>query len=154
MKTNQLKKIIKQLVKESLNEVLLENYVNSTVKKAINEHMLKLSSTQPKSHSKPLNENITPKPQPKKTPPIISEQRRKELLSKIVGNDDGSDHYSQPAKKMDQYSDIFEDTINSDHPLITGEDTGRDDPSGPVKQIPEEVLEQSGLMDKDWSRYF
>lgn len=122
MKTTELKKVIRSMVRECVHELLAEKYIE----RSINE----MASTKKKlRESVAYAEPVKPK---KKPAPTLT---REEMARKYNLDEDGP------------MVDIFQDTMST-NPVINGEDK---DPPGTVS---ERVMEKSGIMSKDWTKYF
>jgi len=136
MKKSTLKKFLKEMVRECLTEILAEEYIKTAVKKTINENMVLSpnNSVNNRSFSQVIKENVDlDVEQPKQK--MIKESVRENILNKMGIGDD------------DPYFDIIKDTLSrGEHPLITGEDNGKDNPFGVSNQVSESDMRKLGLI--------
>jgi len=134
---NALKEMVRTFTKEALTEILMEMKLESIIKEAIRDNMPVNQS----AHAVPSRREIKP-PQDFRKNNQVLEERRREIMRKI-GMESSAD-------SADVYSSIFEDTLKSEHPIVTGNDDGNtySDPG-----IPEELLERAGIIGKDWSMH-
>jgi len=146
------KVILKQVIRECLFEILTEEFIKTSVKKAINENVSALLESnsfmneineEPKLHD-PSNvkmslfkEEVENKPKPKPKPkPEHFDETISSIRSEMMDDD--------------PYGNIMKDTANSGHPLITGEDTGESVEDNPFDyggpQVSRDKMKQMGLI--------
>ena len=124
MKTTELKHLIRTMVRECVHEMLAEKYIERSIMEVV--------GTKKKSA---LQETVMPEAQPKPQKQKAPTVTREELIRRYNLDQDGP------------MADIFQDTLKT-NPLINGE--GKDPPG----TVSESVLEKSGIMAKDWTKYF
>jgi len=131
MNKKELKKVIKQLVKESLTEIFAEMHLETIVEKVVNKKNNCLKENKnfriPKSLSS-IEEEVKEEE--------VSKEEKRRLIMEKMGVDEDS-----------MWSDIYEDTVNSDNPVLTGEKD-----NGNPELVSESALKRAGLM-KDYSKF-
>jgi hypothetical protein len=163
MNQSELKQLIKSYVREAVNEVLAEKFMKSMIRECVKEALVQTVSTikeevqvhQPQSSIK----------QQLKISNAVDEQKRMEEYfdrrRKMMDETDSRRQVQKPVIKESltaiaggHFQDIFEDTLKSNHPLITGADNGQDVPVPEnLNEIPEEIMEAAGIFSKDYSRH-
>jgi hypothetical protein len=128
-----LKKIIKEYVRQCLKEILAEQFIENVVKDVISENFLQASRPSSFKDSV-LQENNTENVEQSKEE---MEERKKMILNKVI---DGGE--------VNPYASIFEDTLNSNNSILT---EGKND-SDRQEIVSEAALRESGLF-KNYDKF-
>lgn len=139
MEKRELKKVIKEMVRDAMTEIFAEIQLESIVKKVVNENKT-VSSPRPtrsgpslrEASQVPLNESVEPQQARPVQPP--APKFDKDALRAKIGIDE------------DTWKNIYSDTAESDNPVLTGEQGGN------PEFVAEEDLVEAGLM-KDYSKF-
>jgi len=137
-----LKKVVKEMVRDSITELFAEMHLESIVKKVVSEGSAATRRT-PKHRRPTLREAsqvpfdapLPDAPPAPSAPAQASNGLNKEGLRERMNIDE------------DVWRDIYADTAESDNPVLTGEEGG-----GSVETAPEGELRKAGLM-KDYSKF-
>ena len=157
MTDNELKKLIKEYVKQSLVEILAEKYMEKLMKEVVKKCVNTVQTVKPGRPKKiqeikqeiVVEEQIVqPKQEVKQVQPqkVVNEQNNKVLkeeMLKKMGIENGI------------WKDIFEETAKSDNQILS-EQRNKGVPveqDGGPEQVPENILEKAGFMNKDWSKF-
>jgi hypothetical protein len=119
--------MIRAMVRECVHEMLAERFIEQTI------HEVAGTKKQ-----KPMRESVVERSEPtptKRKKPLVEYDRT--TLAKKFGFDENSPMAS-----------VYEDTMKN-NPVING-----DIPIDPPGTVSESALEKSGIMSKDWTKYF
>jgi hypothetical protein len=135
MKSTELRKLIRSMVRECVNELLAEKYIEHSIHE--------ISGTKKKPT---LQETVMPETVPASAclPPAVTSK----LLPKqkpTITRDELIRRYN--LTQDEPMMEIFQDTATT-NPALNGEEI---DPPG---TITEGMMEKSGIMTKDWTKYF
>ncbi len=133
MKPEELKKMIKGYVRECLTEVLAEKFLQTIVQEAVVAGL---------KGAKVIHDAAAPEVRAS-----APQQRRSIPATRTpLTEDSGHKALKNLGVKDPLMESIFKDTLQSNNPLVTGEEA-----SG--VEVPESALEQIGVFNKDWDRY-
>jgi hypothetical protein len=130
VKKSDLKKVVKQLVRESLVEIFAEMRLETIVESAVKKHVSSAPAVAPQRRS--ITEVLGPDEVPAQPKPS-KEELRAQMMDKL-GIDDA------------EWRAIYADTADSDNPVLTGDDSGK------PELVSESALRQSGLF-RDYSKF-
>lgn len=124
MKSEDLQKLIKVYVRQALNEALAEKYLQNIVKEAVAESLkvaslIKENTADDSRHVRKVKQQKTQQPE--------SVVRNLGVRNPIM-------------------TEIFNDTLNSNNPILTGEENAG-------SEVSEAQLEKVGVYDRDWSKF-
>jgi hypothetical protein len=128
MKSAELKKLIKPLIRECLTEIFAEIQLEKIVEGVIAEQM----KARPRSSKSFSEEVLVEHKEPVRQEPTSEE--RKEMMMERLGISE------------QEWRTMYSDTAESDNPILSGDDSDK------PELVSENVLRQSGLY-KDYSKF-
>jgi hypothetical protein len=128
MKKSELKQVVKHLVRESLIEIFAEMKLETIVESAVKKHIK--TSSPVTTNKRSIAEALEVAPS---SAPVSKEDMRQKMME-TMGVDE------------DTWRNIYEDTAESDNPVLTGDDSDR------PELVSEAKLKSSGLM-RDYSKF-
>lgn len=124
MKSKDLKKMIKPLIRECLTEIFAEIQLEKIVKGVMSEQSIR------KPASRSFTEEVLAESVPSQ---VTAENRKRQVMDKLGISEE-------------EWRTMYSDTDESDHPILSG------DESDSPELVSENVLRQSGLL-KDYSKF-
>lgn len=130
MKDKDLKSIIKTCVRECLQEILAEQYLQGIVKTVVKEC---------RNHTEaPSVPKVSQAPKAERRP---NPQLRKELLERMGLNPN------------DPMGSLFEDTLVSGNKILTSNPDSSTSETEGVEHVSESTMEKAGIFSRNWEKF-